>query len=53
VLADIDGVVIIPQDIAEAVVAETEAVASTETAMRDAILGGMDPVDAYKKFDTF
>ncbi len=53
VLADIDGVVIIPQDMAEAVVAETEAVAVTETDMRDAILGGMDPVDAYKKFDTF
>ncbi|MDA1101107.1 MAG: RraA family protein [Proteobacteria bacterium] len=53
VLADIDGVVIIPQDMAEAVVAATEAVASTETAMRDAILGGMDPVDAYRKFDTF
>ncbi|MBL6951516.1 MAG: RraA family protein [Alphaproteobacteria bacterium] len=53
VLADIDGVVIIPQDMADAVVAATEAVASTETAMRDAILGGMDPVDAYRKFDTF
>ena len=53
VLADIDGVVIIPRAMAEAVVAETEAVASTETAMRDAILGGMDPVDAYRKFDTF
>jgi len=53
VLADIDGVVIIPQDMAEAVVAETEAIAVTETDMRDAILGGMDPVDAYKKFDTF
>jgi regulator of RNase E activity RraA len=53
VLADVDGVVIIPQDMAEAVVAETEAVAVTETDMRDAILGGMDPVDAYKKFDTF
>ena len=53
VLADIDGVVIIPQDLAEAVVAETEAVAVTETDMRDSILGGMDPVDAYRKFDTF
>jgi regulator of RNase E activity RraA len=53
VLADIDGVVIIPSDMAEAVVAETEAMASTETAMREAILGGMDPVDAYRKFDTF
>ena len=53
VLADIDGVVIIPKDMVAEVVARTEAVASTETAMRDAILGGMDPVDAYKKFDTF
>ena len=53
VLADIDGVVISPSDMAEAVVAETEAMASTETAMREAILSGMDPVDAYRKFDTF
>jgi 4-hydroxy-4-methyl-2-oxoglutarate aldolase len=52
-LADRDGVVIVPQALAEEAVARTEAVAETETAMRDAILGGMDPVDAYNKFGTF
>lgn len=53
VLADRDGVVIIPAAMAEEAVSRTEQLASTETAMRDAILGGMDPVDAYRKFGTF
>ena len=34
-------------------VGKVEAMAATETEMRDAILGGMDPVDAYNKFGTF
>lgn len=52
-LADRDGVVIIPADMAETVVAEIEAVAGTENAMRQAILDGMDPVAAYEKFGKF
>lgn len=53
VLADRDGVVILPQAIAEAVITETEAKAETENEMRAALLAGMDPLDAYDKFGTF
>jgi len=53
VLADRDGVVIIPAAMAEEAIARTEEVAATESAMREAILGSMDPVDAYRKFGTF
>jgi 4-hydroxy-4-methyl-2-oxoglutarate aldolase len=53
VLADRDGIVIIPKaDVAE-VIAETERVALTENQVRQAIRGGMDPVDAYLKFGKF
>ena len=52
-IADRDGIVILPAAIAEEVVAETEALATTETAMREAIMSGMDAVEAYRKFGTF
>ena len=53
VLADIDGVVIIPQSMAEEVITATETKAGTETEMRAALMAGMDPVDAFKKFGVF
>ncbi len=53
VLADIDGVVVIPQLMAEEVVRATETKARTETDMRAALMTGMDPVDAFKKFGVF
>ena len=52
-LGDLDGVVIIPADLAEQVVDRTEQIMSTENAMRDAILAGMDPQQAYLKFGVF
>lgn len=52
-IGDRDGVVIIPGEIAEQVVAETEKVVSTEGDMRKAILYGMDPEEAYLKFGKF
>jgi regulator of RNase E activity RraA len=52
-IADRDGIVIIPAGIAEAVVIETEVVMSTESEMRDAILTGMDPKQAYLKYGKF
>ena len=52
-IADRDGVVVIPGDIAEQVVSETEKVMSTESEMRDAILAGMDPEQAYLKYGKF
>ncbi|MAA91688.1 MAG: methyltransferase [Deltaproteobacteria bacterium] len=52
-IADRDGVVVIPGDIAEQVVGETETVMSTESEMRDCILAGMDPEQAYLKYGKF
>jgi 4-hydroxy-4-methyl-2-oxoglutarate aldolase len=53
VLGDRDGVVVIPQAIAEEVVTQTEGVVATESEMRRALVGGMDPVEAYNRFGKF
>lgn len=53
VLGDRDGVVVIPQAVAEEVVTQTEAVVATESEMRRALVGGMDPVEAYNRFGKF
>ena len=53
IIADMDGAVIIPQEVVEEVVTETEKVMNTESEMRKAILGGMDPEQAYLKFHKF
>ena len=52
-LADIDGVVVIPEGIAEEVVAKTEEIINTESALRRDILQGMDPQQAYRKYRLF
>jgi regulator of RNase E activity RraA len=52
-LADLDGIVVVPQAIAADAVAKTEAVVATENRVRDAILGGMDPQQAYIKYRKF
>ena len=53
VLADIDGIVIIPQAIAEEVVSKVEVVIKTENLVRKAILAGTDPKQAYLQFGKF
>ena len=53
IIADMDGAVIIPQEVVEEVVTETEKVMTTESEMRKAILNGMDPEQAYLKFQKF
>ncbi|MDQ6621721.1 MAG: RraA family protein [Pseudomonadota bacterium] len=53
VLGDRDGVVIIPGSIADAVVAQTETVVSTESDMRRALVAGLDPVEAYHRYGKF
>jgi regulator of RNase E activity RraA len=53
VVADIDGVVIIPEALAEAVVAKVEDVMQQENLVRKAILEGMAPKDAYLRFGKF
>lgn len=52
-LGDRDGVVIVPHAIAEEVVARTEEVVATESEMRRALVGGMDPVAAYNRYGKF
>jgi regulator of RNase E activity RraA len=53
VIADRDGVVIIPANMAERVVAETEVVLQTESLVRKAILEGVDPQEAYMQYGKF
>ena len=53
VLADRDGIVIIPKGIINEVVEETEKVLQTENLVRKSILQGVDPVEAYLKFGKF
>lgn len=53
VIADIDGVVIIPMSMIEKVLNRTEEVMSTENELRSMILQGMDPQEAYKKYRLF
>ncbi len=53
VLADDDGVVIIPGGIADEVVSEAEQLVASENAVRTAIRGGMSPMDAYLKYRKF
>lgn len=52
-LADNDGIVVIPAAMAADVIARTEAVATTENKVRTAILDGMDPQAAYLKYRKF
>jgi 4-hydroxy-4-methyl-2-oxoglutarate aldolase len=52
-LGDRDGVVIVPGAVVEQVVRRTEEVVATESEMRRALIGGMDPVEAYLKFGKF
>ena len=52
-LGDRDGVVIIPRDRIDEVVTCAEEVAATETEMRRALVGGMDPVAAYNRYGKF
>ncbi len=53
VIADIDGVVIIPRDMIGNLLDRTEEVMSTESELRRMILQGMDPKEAYKKYRLF
>ena len=53
VIADRDGIVIIPAAIAEDVTAKTEEVLQTESLIRKAILEGMDPQKAYLQYGKF
>lgn len=53
VLADVDGVVVVPAAAAAETVAEAERVAATEDSLREAIRAGADPQEAYRKYRVF
>ncbi len=53
VMADRDGIVIIPLKIAEEVISRTEEVLRTESLVRKAIMSGVDPQEAYLKYGKF
>ena len=53
VLADIDGVIIIPQEKIEEVLTKTEEMINTENLVRKAIREGVDPKEAYLKYGIF
>ena len=53
VLADDDGVVVVPKDIADEVITESERLVGTEDLVREEIRGGMSPKDAYLKHRKF
>ena len=53
ILGDRDGLIVIPHELAEEAITKAEEVALTENKVRDAIRGGMDPVDAYLKYGKF
>ena len=52
-LGDDDGVVAVPHEIAEEVLAEAEGKAATESEIRVAVRDGMAPLDAYERYGTF
>lgn len=53
VVGDRDGVVLIPHSVAEEVIGKAEEVVNTEDAVRQAILDGVHPVEAYERFGRF
>jgi len=53
ILADQDGVIVLPKARAEEIVAAAETASKTENRIRTAILAGMDPQQAYLKYGKF
>ena len=53
VVGDDDGVVVVPQAIAEEVLTEAEENALTESEIRAAVRDGLPPLEAYERFGTF
>jgi 4-hydroxy-4-methyl-2-oxoglutarate aldolase len=53
IVADADGIAVIPAAIVEDVVAEAEAKAATEDEIRTAVRAGTTPLDAYERYGTF
>jgi 4-hydroxy-4-methyl-2-oxoglutarate aldolase len=53
IVADRDGIVVIPADIADEVIAAAEEKAATENEIRAAVRAGTTPLDAFERYGTF
>jgi 4-hydroxy-4-methyl-2-oxoglutarate aldolase len=53
VVADHDGIVVIPREVVGEVLAGAEAKVTTESEIRNAVRGGMLPLEAYERYGTF
>ena len=53
VVADADGVVVVPADAAQEVLARAEALVTTESSVREAVRQGLAPLDAYDRYGKF
>jgi 4-hydroxy-4-methyl-2-oxoglutarate aldolase len=53
VLADVDGIVVVPQERAAAIIGEVHKVMNTENLVRKAILSGVSPQEAYIRYGKF
>ncbi|MBI1964351.1 MAG: RraA family protein, partial [Candidatus Rokubacteria bacterium] len=53
VVADLDGVVVVPRRVAHEVLGRCEKLVGTENKVRTAVRRGMAPVEAYEKFGSF
>jgi regulator of RNase E activity RraA len=53
VVADLDGIVVVPIELVEEVLAEAEEKVRTESEIRAAIRAGMQPLEAYERYGTF
>ena len=53
IVADRDGIVVVPALIAEDVIAEAEEKAAAENDVRAAVRAGMTPLDAYERYGAF
>jgi regulator of RNase E activity RraA len=53
VVGDLDGVAVVPVELALDVLLECEALLDTENQVRDAVRKGMAPLAAYEKFGVF
>jgi regulator of RNase E activity RraA len=53
VVADLDGVVVVPRRVAHEVLARCEKLVGTENKVRAAVRRGMLPLTAYEQFGAF
>lgn len=52
-VGDVDGVVCVPRNVREEILEAAEETVDTESEVRDAVSGGMDPLAAYEEYGGF